>query len=220
VSAEPIYGPTITIYAERGDVKWLLSAAALAVAIGSGYAMSQNNAPSQDATHVAAYDPGATELLRAGPLPPSAEMILASAAAHASAETRTFRPVRRAQAPAVLEETIGAAPVTDSDEIVVTRARRPIWARTPSPGRLAALYPERARERGREGEASLACIIQAGGALACENVSATPGGFGAAVLRVARRLRHAAQLADGSDAMGVRVNLRVVFCMEEERGRG
>jgi protein TonB len=121
----------------------------------------------------------------------------------------------------VLQATIGVAEAgVDSDEIVVTRARRPIWARTPSARRLAALYPERARERGREGEASLQCVILAGGALDCARVSATQG-FGAAALRVARRFRHAPTLADGSDAAGARVHLRVVFRMDDEmRGRG
>jgi TonB family protein len=82
------------------------------------------------------------------------------------------------------------------------------------------MYPERARARGREGEARLHCIVQAGGALDCERVSATPGGFGHAALRVARTLRHAPTLADGTDATGSPVRLRVVFRMEDADRRG
>src|SRR5688572_428128 len=82
--------------------------------------------------------------------------------------------------------------------------------------RLSALYPERALERGREGEARLHCIVQAGGTLDCERLSETPGGFGPAALRVARTLRHAPRLEDGSDAEGTPVRLRVVFRMAEE----
>jgi len=228
VSDDPTYGETMTIYASAGDgggVKWLLGAAAAALALGSGgYLAWKNNTASAHDTQLASYDPYAGEPLRAAPLPPSPAMIAAAAAAEPvaaphRADTPRARPARHTPAPAatVLEETIGVA--TDSDEIVVTGARRPIWVRTPNPRRLAALYPRRALERGREGEASLLCIIQPGGALDCARVSATPGGFGAAALRVARRFRHAATLADGSDAAGVQVNLRIVFRLEDEERR-
>ena len=90
----------------------------------------------------------------------------------------------------------------------------------PSARRLAAYYPDRLLQRGREGEARLRCTVRAGGALDCARVEETPG-FGTAALRVARTLRHAPQLADGSDAPGAAVNLRVVFRLsEEERRRG
>jgi TonB family protein len=229
VSDEPIYGATMTIYASDGggdSAKWLLGAAAAVLAFGGGYFAWKNNAPSPNDTQVVSYDPYAGEPLHAAPLPPSAETLAAAeaaaaerVAARAPAQTRRATPPRRAAAhgPTVLEATIGVA--TDSDEIVVTGARRPVWVRTPNPRRLAALYPRRALEGGREGEASLLCIIQPGGALDCARVSATPGGFGAAALRVARRFRHAATLADGSDAAGVQVNLRIVFRMEDEGRR-
>ncbi len=223
MSDEPIYGATTTIYASEGGggVKWLLGAAAAAFAMSSGYLAWKNNAPSADEVQVASHNPYAKGLRRAAPLPPSGEMTAARAAADESvaapdrAQGRRAPPAR--SAPAVLEETFGVATAeTDSDEIVVTRARRPVWARTPSPRRLAALYPQRALERGREGEASLQCIILDGGALDCERVSASPGGFAAAALRVARRFRHAPQLADGSDAAGAQVRLHVVFRMADE----
>ena len=226
MSDEPIYGATTTIYASEGGggVKWLLGAAAAAFAMSSGYFAWKNNTASASDVQVAAYDPYAGGPIRAAPLPPSREMIAANAAAaeriaaRAPHAARRTPPVRRAPArgPVILEETIGVAAQTDSDEIVVTRARRPIWARMPSPRRLAALYPARALERGREGEASLQCVIEEGGALDCERESATRGGFAAAALRVARRFRHAPQLADGTDATGAQVRLRVVFRIADD----
>jgi TonB family protein len=225
VSDEPIYGATMTVYAADGGgggAKWLLGAAAAALAFGGGFVAFKNNAANE--AQVAAYDPYAGDPERAAPLPLSAEMIAANAAAAEPAapaerrRTRRMPPVERAPSgPTILEATIGVA--TDSDEVVVTGRRRPIWARTPDPRRLAALYPDRALERGREGEASLQCIIEAGGRLDCERVSETPGGFGAAAMRVARRFRHAEQLADGSSAEGVQVNLRVVFQIADDEER-
>lgn len=219
MSDEQIYGPTTTIYASQdGGVKWLLGAAAVAALVGGGgYVAAMNNAPGDDYTKLAynnEYEP-----IRARPLPPLPVVAeTAERVATPAAQRRRAPPVHRAPARAVAaaEETFGA---TDSDEILVTGARRPVWARMPSSRRLAALYPERARERGREGEARLACVVETGGALDCEGVEATPGGFGRAALRVARAFRHAPQLADGSDAAGTSVNLRIVFRMEEDEGR-
>jgi TonB family protein len=110
----------------------------------------------------------------------------------------------------------------DSEEIVVPGARRPVWARAPSARRLSSLYPERALEYGREGEASVRCTVQNGGALSCVRVSETPAhaGFGHAALRVARMFRHAPQRWDGSAAAGSAINLRVVFRMADDDRRG
>ena len=110
------------------------------------------------------------------------------------------------------------ATTANNDDIVVTAPLRPIWDRTPSARRLSAFYPDRALQRGREGEARLHCIVQNGGALDCDKISETPGGgFGNAALRVSRSLRHAAVRRDGADATGTPVNLRVVFRLEDDR---
>ncbi|MEJ0023929.1 MAG: TonB family protein [Alphaproteobacteria bacterium] len=105
--------------------------------------------------------------------------------------------------------------------MVVNPLHRPVWRYTPRPDRLAEYYPEDALERGREGEASLHCIIQKKGALNCEPVSESPAraGFGTAALRVSRTLRHADQLANGKDAIGTPINLHVVFRMAEGERR-
>ncbi|WP_395645923.1 TonB family protein [Terricaulis sp.] len=230
-----------TIHASKGGGgggKWLLGAVAAAIVIGGGYYAYTTMAPSQSQTvsDLAYNEPyGADEGVRAGPLEEQsriAETATADESAEAApAATRTATPRRTAavQATEVPEETIGITPVsavvndtgeTNSDEIVVTAPRRPVWSQTPTARRLSALYPERALSRGREGEARLHCVVQDGGALGCETVSATPGGFGNAALRVARTFRHAPQLSDGSDAVGSPVNLRVVFQIADEPHRG
>jgi TonB family protein len=103
-----------------------------------------------------------------------------------------------------------------ADEIVVRASAPPVWADVPSAQHLAALYPTRALERGREGEAQLHCVVLNGGELDCAPVEATSDSFGAAALEVSRRLRHAARRADGSSAVGTPVNLRVVFRLDDE----
>lgn len=131
-----------------------------------------------------------------------------------------------ARAEEVPEEVVGIIPASassDENEIIVPGARRPVWQSTPSARRLSAAYPERALERGREGEARVACFVQQNGRLDCERVSEFPAnsGFGNAALRVAHMYRHAEQRADGSSAVGSPVNLRVVFRIDDnDRRRG
>lgn len=221
-----------SIRASRGGgngLKWLLGAgSAVIVLLGGGYLALKNLPSSQSSAEIAAIDPyGAEPSLDAGSADADEDVTVESAATDESAAA-TDAPRSSARAAAVPEETIGVTPANatteaaateDRDDLVVTAPRRPIWARTPSPRRLSAYYPERALDRGREGEARLHCIVQAGGALDCEKVEETPGGFGNAALRVARTYRHAPTLADGSDAVGTPVRLRVVFRMaDEERG--
>lgn len=195
------------------------------VVVGGGYFAWSAFAPDRN-TQPQLDDPYPAEF--AAPLDESQvaaiEDVVVEDAAPAPAETRAA-PVRRARVEPVPEATIGVASAetssgeiagTESDEIVVTGSRRPVWARTPSPRRLSALYPARALERGREGEARLHCIVRDGGALDCERASETSRGFGAAALRVARTFRHAPHFRDGSDAIGAPVNLRVVFRIEDD----
>ncbi len=218
---------------EGGGGKWLLGAAAAIILIGGGYAVLQNFAAPTDQTESAFNAPadtyGVSEMPRAADTRDQDLAALDSPAAEPAATEAAPRATtpRRAAAPRsepIPEATIGITPASattahNDDEIVVT-ARRPIWASTPSPRRLSALYPERALERGQEGEARLTCVVQARGALDCEQVEATPGGFGNAALRVARTFRHADTLANGRTAEGTPVNLRVVFQIaDEDRGR-
>lgn len=220
-----------------GGSKWLISAVAAAALIGGGYFVWQSMTPSRSNSELAINDTYADDPLRAGPVESSqstgetnfAENDAPTAAPASAAETRPATPARRstssssARTEAVPEQTIGITPASasnyDDDEIVVT-ARRPVWASTPSARRLSAMYPQRALDRGREGEARLACVVQERGVLDCDQIEATPGGFGPAAERVARTYRHATTLADGRDAVGTPVNLRVVFRIAEEPRRG
>jgi len=216
-----------------GGGKLLLGVVAAAILLGGGYYAWSNYAP-QDGAQTAyndsyATDPYDDDPLRAGPLESTeaedaSEEQLASTASTETAPPPARRaPVRTEPVP---EATIGVTPANvteeemaaaESSDLVVTAPIRPIWARTPSERRLASYYPTRALERGREGEARLACTVMEGGSLACDKMSETPGGFGNAALRVSRSLRHAAVRSDGSDATGTPVNLRVVFRIDDNQ---
>lgn len=230
-----------------GGGKWLVGALAAVVLAGGGYwAYSTYGAPQQQETSQFAYDEysssgddlrdstpadddGLTADTAATDLTPET-----AAPAQSTTTQRRATPARASSATprtaSVPEETIGITPInatttttadaTQSDELVITAPQRPTWSRTPSARRLSALYPERALERGREGEARLACVVQDQGVLDCDRVSETPGGFGSAAIRVARTYRHSTTLADGSSAVGSPVNLRVVFRIEDEARPG
>lgn len=233
MSEDPEHGAS-TIRASKGGGggKWLLGALAAVVITGGAYAAWTTMTPNARETDSAINDAYEDDLepLRASPLEDDAGDDGVTAAP-ASSDTPPRAPVRRQVASAeptpapVYEETIGITPasavVEDDGEIIVRGARRPTWTRTPSERRLSSLYPARALERGREGEARLHCTVVSGGALDCVRAEETPG-FGGAALRVAQTFRHAPTLADGSDAAGTPVNLRVVFRLEDEdrRGRG
>ena len=213
--------------------KWLLGAAAAAIVVGGGYFAWTTFAPSVESDQSAYYEPlegpdaAAPASRYADNAAPPAEE-LAAPTADTPPPTRASAPTRpRASTPVaapVPEEIVGVTPANtaaleeDGEDIVVT-ARRPTWTRTPSARRLATLYPARALERGREGEARLRCTILQDGALDCVRAEETRIEFGAAALRVARGYRHSTTLRNGGDAVGTPVNLRVVFRMEEENRR-
>lgn len=226
-----------------GGGKWLLGAVAAAVLLGGGYYAWSNYGPAQSDTQTAYNDSFSDRYgddpLRAGPADDDNAVAQSAtteddvAAPAAATETPRATPARRQAARAtpapapIPEETIGVTPISasteesvDGDDIVVTGARRPVWTRTPNERRLTALYPERDLNRGREGEARLSCTVLADGALDCARAEETSSSFGRAALRVARTFRHAPTLADGSDATGTPVNLRVVFRMDEDTRRG
>lgn len=211
-----------------GAGKWLLGAAAAAIVLlGGGYAAWQTLGPPDRAQSEIAYNDQDSDAFYADDLDASDDRLAEPAANETAApaaarSTPAPRQTARADIP---EQTIGVASADaaadfEEDAIIVPGARRPVWASTPSPRRLSALYPARALDRGREGEARLHCIVQERGRLDCERLEATPGGFGTAAVRVANRFRHAETLADGSSAIGTPVNLRVIFRIEDDRRRG
>lgn len=214
--------------------KWLAGAAVAAVVAVGGYFAIANNGPSQSeaqmAMNEASYDADGAPI-HAGPLASSSgadENALDESARVEPASPSRAAAARRtttARADDVPEATVGIIPasatVDETDAIIVPGARAPVWSNTPTARRLSAAYPTRALERGREGEARVACMVEQSGQLDCERVSEYPvgAGFGMAALRVAHMYRHAPQRADGSSAVGSPVNLRVVFRMEDENRR-
>lgn len=242
MSDDPHHGAT-EIKASKGEGggggKWLLGALAAVVLVGGGYAAWKTTQPAQNDDQYAINneytDDYASDPQRAAPLGQSAasdesDSAIAepasSAAPAARTRSRASSNASASSSAAVPETTIGITPVNatsdetvdESESVIVTPPRGPVWTRVPTARRLAALYPARALEREREGEARLACIVQNSGRLACENVEQTPG-FGGAALRVANTLEHSPYRADGSSAIGTPVNLRVVFRMEDEPQR-
>lgn len=225
--------------------KWLAGAAAAAVLLGGGY-YAVKNWPQGQNTEVAsvdpAYDPNAPSYM--GSTSPSTSSATDSStvtpssvadpaasstsSSTTSSSTKSTAPRRTTTASNEVPETvIGVTPASittddSSNEVVVTANRRPVWVSTPSARRLSALYPTRALERGKEGEASVHCMVQQNGSLDCQRASEYPAnsGFGNAALRVASRFKHAPTRWDGTTAAGTPVNLRVVFRIEEEKGRG
>jgi TonB family protein len=232
VSDHPHGATTIRASKGGGASKWLIGGVAAVVLAGGSYAAWKTFSPDQQQRVVNYEDPYGQEPVRAGPLEPQEEQFAENAATEEAppppaTERRAAPRPRRAVAAAevVPEETIGITPVSastedvdQSDEVIVRPPQRPVWTRRPSERRLASLYPERALRRGAEGEARLSCTVAERGALDCLRVEETSASFGAAAMRVARSYRHSTTRADGSDAVGTPVNLRVVFRMEEERG--
>lgn len=212
-------------------VKWLIGGAAAVALIAGGVFAVNAFGPGKARTEIASADSGYDVSSSATPItagPVGADQTATSDLAATTADpapSSSPRPRAARRAEPVPEMVVGVTPASVSDgaenEVVITGAKRPVWTRTPSQRRLSALYPANALDRGREGEASVRCMVQEGGALDCVRVSETPAraGFGNAALRVARTFRHAPERADGSSAVGTPVNLRVVFRIDDGERR-
>lgn len=229
--------------------KWLAGAGVAALVVGIGYAAFNNNGSDRASTEIA-YNDSASDLEAnryAGPLAsdepvadsassneaPASNAAPASTTERRSTTNRNSNNTRTRTAaaePVVIEQTIGvgsdgqvqAANYADQETVVVEgrRVLRPQWTRTPSEYRINAAYPTRALERGREGEARVACTVLDTGRLDCAQVSQTSTGFGSAAVRVAESFRHAETRSDGQLAAGTPVNFRVVFRIDDTRRQG
>lgn len=219
-------------HSNKTIVKWLAGAAAAAVLVGGGYYAWKNSGPSHGQSEVAENTASFSAPSAGGETAPQNHATAEKGAAAATTNVLTTpesraRPIKARPARAeVPEQTIGVsrthASASQSDELVVKGARRPVWRYVPSAERLSEYYPAAALDRGREGEASLHCMVGKRGILDCVRVSETPAraGFGVAALQVARTFRHAQLRADGSEAVGTPINLRVLFRMAESDRRG
>ena len=86
-----------------------------------------------------------------------------------TSSTTARRQTTAARAPEpVPEQVVGITPVNatmQEEEVVVSGRRPPVWTQTPTARRLSTAYPDRALERGLEGDVRLACTVQETGAL-------------------------------------------------------
>ncbi|MEQ1618797.1 MAG: energy transducer TonB, partial [Terricaulis sp.] len=89
----------------------------------------------------------------------------------------------------------------------------PSWIRRPNGADYERFWPTRAREREMEGVASLDCLVDAEGRLACTVTSEDPPnmGFGEAAVRISRQFRMNPQTVNGQPTAGGRYRLRIPF---------
>jgi protein TonB len=90
----------------------------------------------------------------------------------------------------------------------------PDWIRRPSD--LAAYYPARALDRGREGVVVLDCLVGVDGRLGCAVLSETPSGwgFGEAALAIARDHEMVPATRDGAP-VAAQYRMRVPFALSD-----
>lgn len=91
---------------------------------------------------------------------------------------------------------------------------RPDWLSRPDAADLDRYYPERAKEEGVNGRATISCRLTARGTLtACSVVSETPAGFGfgQATIRAAGRFRARPQTVDGKPVEGGTIQVPLVW---------
>jgi TonB family protein len=89
------------------------------------------------------------------------------------------------------------------------------WLRQPSQNEFDQYFPEEARRRGRGGQVSLRCIVQANGALVCyvQDQTSSGRGLGEAAMTLSRLYRMAprdrAGLATAGRSLQLEFNFRV-----------
>ncbi len=89
----------------------------------------------------------------------------------------------------------------------------PVWDRAPTQADYDLAYPRAALVSRTSGGVSLACRIDAEGALSCSVVSEEPAdaGFGDAALTLAGVMRAAPEMSDGRSSENEEVELQILF---------
>ncbi len=91
---------------------------------------------------------------------------------------------------------------------------RPYWTKLPGPADIAKVYPEKAREAGVRGRATLRCLVTKGGALeTCTVIGERPGdlSFGDAALKLSGLFKMKSRTLDGAPVAGAQIVIPVEF---------
>lgn len=118
-------------------------------------------------------------------------------------------PVIEAPAIAYQEPVTNEVPPPPPPTVITN----PSWQRRPNGADYERFWPRRARESEIEGSASLDCVVDAEGRLACTVISEEPPnmGFGEAAVRISRQFRMNPQTVNGQATAGGRYRLRIPF---------
>jgi protein TonB len=125
-------------------------------------------------------------------------------------KTATLKPAAAQVGPATHAKSAKAKPKRHG--LPPAQVFDPVWLSRPSQDDIARLYPERARQSGVAGSATLDCVVSREGALsACAVVSERPAsqGFGQAALKLAARFQAGPATAAGWPTAGYRVRVPI-----------
>jgi len=110
------------------------------------------------------------------------------------------------------------APAPPPEPAKPAAIQNPDWLRRPSADDMARFYPDRAERMNIEGRATIACTVDAKGALqACGVVSETPDDqdFGQAALRMSKLFRMRPMTVDGEPVAGGTVRIPIRFVLPQ-----
>lgn len=193
-------------------VSWAVSAAVWAALVVGAFSMGMK----LPVLNIALPEPEAldvmTEMRPPPSQPPDTPQTQVRAVEDAIEPVLTQLPVTFDPLPATVATTVALGPPGPAvaPAPVITN---PVWLSRPGAREFERFYPERARERGRDGRVTLDCVVAANGAIACAVARETPEGwgFGAAALKIAPAFRLAPRMEDGRPTEGGTVRVDIAF---------